>query len=200
MIRLNIVVLWRPASCYPCIIPMNCHGFRIIIFLFRPNNTYYSVSSLKWWHPHEDYVNIVHKKGVVILNPNANCASSNRTASRNVKWSVWPISQRKNTIAFHFICQVSWYYNPFINIKCSRNVRLCMIVGNERTKVCRMTEIEQFALIELKYSNNLTVNLCNCLADCTSISYDVEFSQVPFYHSESDKVLTAQRIHFGWAN
>lgn len=52
-----------------------------------------------------------------------------------------------------------------------------VFLGDKDTKVCTIAEIHCFVENDRTFSGNLTVKQCNCLPDCTTLTYDVEISQ-----------------------
>lgn len=42
-----------------------------------------------------------------------------------------------------------------------------------------MAEIQCYVEADQIFSDNLTVKQCNCLPECTTLTYDVEISQAP---------------------
>lgn len=62
-------------------------------------------------------------------------------------------------------------------------------VGDKNTKVCTMTEIRCYINADIIFTKDLVVDECNCLPDCTSITYDIETSQAPFWYSAEDVAL-----------
>lgn len=51
------------------------------------------------------------------------------------------------------------------------------VSGDNRTSTC--TTLKCYGLMRYNYSKNVMLEMCNCLPDCTSITYDVDLSQVP---------------------
>lgn len=49
-----------------------------------------------------------------------------------------------------------------------------------------MVDIRCYVSAGDRFSKGLLVKKCNCLPDCTSITYDVEISQAPFRYTEED--------------
>lgn len=59
------------------------------------------------------------------------------------------------------------------------------LTGDKDTKVCTIGDIQCYVEADRTFSGNLTVKQCNCLPDCTTLTYDVEISQAPsFYISD----------------
>lgn len=51
--------------------------------------------------------------------------------------------------------------------------------GDKHTKICTQNKIQCYVNTSDEFSKNLLLKNCNCLPDCTSVTYDVELSQAP---------------------
>ncbi|XP_031635398.1 pickpocket protein 28-like [Contarinia nasturtii] len=84
------------------------------------------------------------------------------------------------------------------DIECAANFTLascgCVKFSMPRintTKVCTIADNPCYFNADDEFSKNLIVKKCNCLPDCTSITYDTEISQAQNLHSAEEIALKA---------
>lgn len=59
------------------------------------------------------------------------------------------------------------------------------LVGDGDTNVCRFYEYKCFSSARKQFTEQLAKKHCDCLPDCTSIKYDIEFSQFQSRYSKN---------------
>lgn len=66
--------------------------------------------------------------------------------------------------------------------KCSLHTQIIVCnLGDVNTTICTMVDIRCYVGANDAFARNLMVNDCNCLPDCTTITYDVEISQAQMF-------------------
>lgn len=58
--------------------------------------------------------------------------------------------------------------------------KLVFYLGDKYTKICTLFDIPCYVDAVDEFSKNLLLKNCDCLPDCTSITYDLELSQAPY--------------------
>ncbi|XP_055303176.1 pickpocket protein 28-like [Sitodiplosis mosellana] len=89
-----------------------------------------------------------------------------------------------------------WYGQRNCEFECAANFtyKMCGCVQFfmpriKGTKVCTIVDNKCYINAADEFSKNLLVKNCDCLPDCTAITYDVEISQAQKYYSASDIAL-----------
>lgn len=69
-----------------------------------------------------------------------------------------------------------------------QNVNSFWSTGDNQTEVCPYVRIFCDYKVQVNFTNDLMVEQCQCLPDCTSIKYDVEKSVMPYWKEEDDRI------------
>lgn len=61
--------------------------------------------------------------------------------------------------------------------------------GNKDTNVCSMVDIRCYTDAHDRFTKELLIRKCDCLPDCTSVTYDVEIAQGQSRYSDDTDAL-----------
>lgn len=73
--------------------------------------------------------------------------------------------------------------------------------GDERTKVCTILEMECYRTAKHQFDKRLIVKTCDCLPDCTTITYNTEVSHAPYVDHLNQTAMEHRKFLFnqtGW--
>lgn len=71
-------------------------------------------------------------------------------------------------------------------------------LGNKKTRICTMADIPCHINAVSIFTRNQYIEKCNCLPDCTEITYDVEISQAQIRNSADDIILRSSLNETGY--